>query len=141
MDVNVRAMFLAAKAVVPTMIKQGRGNIINIASIMGERPFILNRICYCSSKTAITSLTLSAAVELGSLGIRVNAIVPGSIATAVGGVPSSPEKYKRFETIIPLRRRGEADDLAGPAIFLASDESDYVSGAILPVDGGWLAGE
>ena len=100
----------------------------------------IGRGAYSASKAGIISLTQTAAVELGPLGVYVNAIAPGSIETPmVMSAPSTPEQTQRKIAAIPLRRRGDPDDLVGPAIFLASDESDYVTGMVMTVDGGFTA--
>lgn len=138
--VNLRGFFLCLQAVGRVMVAQGRGKIINVTSILGTQARA-KRGAYGASKAAIISLTKTAAVELGPLGVHVNAIAPGSIETPfVQSAPASPEVTQRKLAAIPLRRRGEPADLTGPAVFLASDESDYVSGAIVTVDGGYTAG-
>jgi NAD(P)-dependent dehydrogenase (short-subunit alcohol dehydrogenase family) len=122
------------------MAKQGYGTIINTTSILGRnaRP---KRAAYCASKASIILLTQTAAMELGPTGIRVNAIAPGSIETPlVKSAPISPEALARKVAAIPLKRRGDPTDIVAPAIFLASDESGYVTGDILTVDGGMTAG-
>lgn len=140
MNVNLRGNFLCLQAVARVMVAQGRGKIINISSILGftARP---NRGAYCASKAGISILTRVAALELGPLGLHVNAIAPGSIETPmVKAAPSAPEELARKIAAIPLQRRGEPTDLTGPAVFLASDESDYMTGTIVTVDGGLTAG-
>jgi NAD(P)-dependent dehydrogenase (short-subunit alcohol dehydrogenase family) len=139
MAVNLRGQFLCLQATARIMVEQGRGKIINITSILGAQGRV-ERVAYCASKAGITSLTQTCAVELGPRGVYVNAIAPGSIETGMTkSAPSTPEETQRKIAGIPLRRRGDPDDLTGPAIFLASDESDYVTGAVLTVDGGFTA--
>jgi NAD(P)-dependent dehydrogenase (short-subunit alcohol dehydrogenase family) len=139
MAVNLRGEFLCLQAVARIMVEQGRGKIINVTSILGSQARV-NRGAYAASKAAIISLTQTAAVELGPHGVFVNAIAPGSIETPmVKSAPSTPEATQRKLAAIPLRRRGDPQDLAGPAIFLASDESDYVTGVVMTVDGGFTA--
>jgi NAD(P)-dependent dehydrogenase (short-subunit alcohol dehydrogenase family) len=140
LDVNLRGTFLCMQAVARVMVKQGRGSIINTSSILGShaRP---KRAAYCASKAGINLITQTAAMELGPKGIRVNAIAPGSIETPlVLSAPISPEALAKKVAAIPLQRRGEPADLAGPAVFLASDDAIYVTGDILTVDGGMTAG-
>ncbi len=121
------------------MVEQGRGKIINITSILASQGRA-KLGAYCASKAGIIALTQTAAVELGPQGVFVNAIAPGSIETPmVKSAPSTPEETQRKIAGIPLRRRGDPEDLTGPAIFLASDESDYVTGTVLTVDGGFTA--
>jgi len=136
-DINLRGQFLCLQAVGRIMVEQGRGKIINITSILASQGRV-KRGAYCASKAGITSLTQTAAVELGPLGVFVNAIAPGSIETGMTkSAPSTPEETARKVAGIPLRRRGDPEDLTGPAVFLASDDSDYVTGAVLTVDGGF----
>lgn len=139
LTVNLRGQFLCLQAVAQVMAQQGRGKIINISSILAYQGRI-NRGAYGASKAGIISLTQTAAVELGPLGIHVNALAPGSIETPfVQSAPSSPEVTQRKLAAIPLRRRGTPEDLMGPAVFLACAESDYVTGTVLTVDGGFTA--
>ncbi len=140
LNVNLRGNFLCLQAAARIMVKQGRGKIINITSILGftARP---NRGAYCASKAGISILTRVAAQELGPHGVHVNAIAPGSIETPMAqAAPAAPEVLARKIAAIPLQRRGDPADLTGPAIFLASDESDYMTGTIVTVDGGLTAG-
>ena len=138
--VNLRGNFLCLQAVARVMVGQGRGKIINITSILGIQARA-KRGAYGASKAGIILLTKTAAVELGPQGVYVNAIAPGSIETPfVQSAPAAPDVLQRKLAAIPLRRRGEPEDLTGPAIFLASDESDYVTGMIMTVDGGYTAG-
>jgi NAD(P)-dependent dehydrogenase (short-subunit alcohol dehydrogenase family) len=140
LDVNLKGTFLCLQAAARVMAKQGHGVIINTTSVLGRnaRP---KRAAYCASKAGIILLTQTAAMELGPLGIRVNAIAPGSIETPlVLSAPISPEALARKIAAIPLQRRGDPVDLTGPALFLASDESTYVTGDIMTVDGGMTAG-
>jgi 3-oxoacyl-[acyl-carrier protein] reductase len=138
-NVNLRGQFLCLRAVARVMVDQERGKIINVTSILGAQARI-SRGAYSASKAGIISLTQTAAVELGPHGVYANAIAPGSIETPmVKSAPSTTEETQRKIAGIPLRRRGDPDDLTGPAIFLASDESDYVSGIVMTVDGGFTA--
>jgi 3-oxoacyl-[acyl-carrier protein] reductase len=140
LSVNLKGTFLCLQAAARVMVKQGSGTIINTTSILGKRARP-NRAAYCASKAGIILLTQTAAMELGPLGVRVNAIAPGSIETPlVKSAPASPEELAKKISAIPLRRRGDPDDLVGPAIFLASDDAKYVTGDVLTVDGGLIAG-
>ena len=137
--VNLRGQFLCLQAAARVMVEQGHGKIINVTSILGSQSRI-NRGAYGASKAGIISLTQTAAIELGPLGVYANAIAPGSIETPMAkSAPATPEETLRKLAAIPLRRRGDPQDLTGPAIFLASDESDYVSGIVMTVDGGFTA--
>jgi NAD(P)-dependent dehydrogenase (short-subunit alcohol dehydrogenase family) len=137
-DVNVHGTFNVTHAWLPA-IKATKGAIINIASIAayaGQG----GSLGYSPSKGAIKMFTQSLAAELAPLGVRVNALAPGVIATPMtAATRENPEKLVSFMTRIPMGRVGETDDLIGPVIFLASDMSRYVTGITLPVDGGFLA--
>ena len=139
LTVNLRGEFLCLQAAARVMVEQGRGKIINITSVLAAQARI-NRAPYGAAKAGIVALTQSAAIELGPKGVYVNAIAPGSIQTGMTkGAPPTPEAAARKLAGIPVRRLGVPEDLTGPAIFLASDESDYVSGIVMTVDGGFLA--
>jgi len=138
-DVNLKGMFFAIQAVVPHMLQQGRGKIINIASTAGFVSSSTPEVAYDVSKGGVRQLTISAAAELAPHRINVNGIAPGTIETELTRlVLDTPEKRARAEAKIPLGRIGAPTDLTGAAVFLASSESDYVTGHTLVVDGGWL---
>lgn len=144
-DVDLNAPFIVAKAVLPSMIKQGHGKIINICSMMSE----LGRetvSAYAAAKGGLKMLTKNIASEYGSYGIQCNGIGPGYIATPqtapLREVQADGSRHPFDSFIIaktPAARWGEPEDLAGPAVFLASDASNFVNGHILYVDGGILA--
>lgn len=144
-DVDLNAPFIVAKAVLPSMIKQGHGKIINICSMMSE----LGRetvSAYAAAKGGLKMLTKNIASEYGSYGIQCNGIGPGYIATPqtapLREIQADGSKHPFDSFIIaktPAARWGEPEDLAGPAVFLASDASNFVNGHILYVDGGILA--
>ena len=120
-------------------LKQTKGSIINIGSIQS---FVAlpNSAAYTTSKTGIRGLTKALAIELSPLGVRVNAIGPGLIATPLNAdARQNPDYMANFSSRIPLGRMGEPADIAGPAVFLASDLARYITGVTLPVDGGFLA--
>jgi NAD(P)-dependent dehydrogenase (short-subunit alcohol dehydrogenase family) len=137
-DVNVHGTFNVTHAWLPA-IKATRGSIINIASIAayaGQG----GSLGYSPSKGAIKMLTQSLAAELAPLGVRVNALAPGVIETAMtAATRENPQRLASFMTRIPMGRLGRTEDLVGPVIFLASDMSKYVTGITLAVDGGFLA--
>jgi len=143
LDVNLKGQFLVAQAVARHMVRRGRGKIINMASIASGQVGIgyPNIAHYTASKGGVIALTEVMALELSPLGVNVNAIAPGLIESdmtrdVVGDERSRAALIAR----IPKRRIGTPDDVAGLAVFLASDESDYCTGATFYVDGGWLAG-
>jgi NAD(P)-dependent dehydrogenase (short-subunit alcohol dehydrogenase family) len=147
MAVNVKGQFLCVKAVVPYMMKQRNGKIINVGSIFGHNG-VAGCLAYGVSKVAIHGLTRMLAVELAPYNIKVNAIAPGNIITPIN-IPlyesMSPkgdvEEGKRIlaEKYYPIGRLGDVRDVAQGMIYLASDESDFVTGHILFIDGGYSA--
>lgn len=135
MDVNVKSMFLASKHVIPHMERQGAGSIINISSISSVRPRGLTP--YTASKGAVNALTQAMAIDHGSKGIRVNAIMPGPVFTPnVFANGMTDERRERRRLASPLELEGTGWDVAQAAVFLASDEARWITGVILPVDGG-----
>ena len=128
---NVTRAFLAA-------LKQTKGSVINIASIQSFVA-IPNSVGYNAAKGAVKQLTKVLAVELAPDGVRVNAIAPGVMATPMtAAIRDRPQVMAHSLPHIPMGRVGEPEELVGPTVFLASDQSSYVTGAILPVDGGYL---
>ena len=137
-DVNVRGYFFASIMGGRLMRKGGRGSIINVASVNAVRPGPLQGI-YSITKGAVLNMTKAFARECGPEGIRCNAILPGLIRTKFAGALLADEQQLRhYVGDNPLRRVGEPQDLAGAAVFLASDASSYVTGEMLVVDGGFL---
>jgi len=136
LDTNAKGAFRLCKAVVPHLVAQGGGKIINLASVAGLRPSPGMGL-YGISKAAILLMTQQLAVELGPSNIQVNAIAPGVIKTRFSEVLwQTPEIAEPVLARLPLGRFGEPDDVAGLALFLASRASDYVTGAVFVVDGG-----
>jgi 2-deoxy-D-gluconate 3-dehydrogenase len=139
MNVNLGSAFLFSKAVIPYMMKQKKGRIINMASIVGSLG-LPELSAYASSKGGIISLTKSLALEFAEYNINVNAIAPGFCKTSYAeGFKNNNELYNFTIERTPLKRWGEARDVANACIYLASDLSNYVTGEILHVDGGWSA--
>jgi 2-deoxy-D-gluconate 3-dehydrogenase len=138
-DVNLRSPFVLAQAVGRSMIERGYGKIIFTASLLSFQGGILVP-SYASSKSGLAGLVRALGNEWAPLGVNVNAIAPGYIATDnTEGLRADRERSASILARIPAGRWGEAADLAGATVFLAAPASDYVSGTILPVDGGWLA--
>lgn len=136
--VNVDGVKNMVRAFLP-QLRETRGRIVNLGSIMSVSagPGLS---AYAASKGAVLQLTRALAHDLAPDGIRVNAIAPGVIATPMTKVTrETPEAIGRFMAHTPLRRVGEPEELVGPVLFLASDLSTYVTGVLLPVDGGYLA--
>lgn len=137
MNINVKGVFLAAKAVLPHMLEQKNGKIINIASIAGLVGFA-GSAAYCASKGAIVNLTREMALDYAANGICINAIAPGIIESDMTKPFLSNETMKQsFIYKIPTGRIGMPEDIAYTAVYLASEESNYVIGQTLVVDGGW----
>ncbi len=136
-NINLKGYFLFAQSVGKYMLKKKKGNIINIASVAGIGGYP-QAAAYCSSKGGINLLTKSLAVEWSPLGIRVNSICPGVIETAMTKDLLADKKTKQGMLMkIPLKRTGKPIDIAGGAVFLASDASSYITGQELVIDGGW----
>jgi len=139
MAVNLRGHWLCAKYVIPHMLKQGRGCIINLASPTGLRGYE-GLTAYSTSKGGIAALTRAMTADYSRYHIRVNAIVPGTIDTPMNAVELSDEKMReKLIAMAPCGRLGIADDVAGLAVFLASDDAEYCVGGFYAVDGGLMA--
>lgn len=133
-DVNLKGVFYCTKAVAPIMVEQGKGKIINTSSVVGVYGNF-GQTNYAASKSAVIGMTKTWAKELGRKGINVNAVAPGFIATPM--VQKMPEKVlEKMKGNVSLARLGDPKDVANAYLFLASDESDYVHGHVLHVDGG-----
>lgn len=138
-QVNQKSAFFLAQAAGRVMAEASGGRIINTASLLSHQGGI-NVASYTASKHAVAGLTRALANEWAPLGINVNAIVPGYFATDnTAALRADPERSRSILERIPAGRWGEADDLKGAALFLASPASAYVTGTLLAVDGGWLA--
>lgn len=136
--VNLTGPFLCTQACAPVMLRQGGGSVVNIASISGLRASML-RVAYGTSKAGVIHLTKQQAAELGNLGIRVNAIAPGPVDTAMAKKVHTPDIRADYHDAIPLNRYGSEDEIANGVWFLCSDEASYVNGQTLAVDGGFDA--
>ena len=138
MAVNLKGTFLCSQAVGREMIKQGGGSIVNFASIAGYTPEI-NSGAYSPSKAAVVSLTKLMAVEWAKYNVRVNAVGPGPIRTAMleTAFPSEAQRKQRMKSI-PMNRLGNPEEVANAVVFLASDECPYITGQVLVIDGGAL---
>lgn len=134
MDVNLRSVWLATKEVVPLM--QAGSSIVNFSSLAARDGGGAGASLYATSKAAVSTFTRAMAKELGPDGIRVNAVCPGTIATSFHDRFNTPENRKRMMTSYPLRREGEAIDVANLVCYLACDESAYITGANIDINGG-----
>jgi 2-deoxy-D-gluconate 3-dehydrogenase len=138
-QVNLKAVFFLSQAVAKGMIPRGRGKIINIASMLSFQGGILVP-SYAAAKSGMAGITRALANEWAQYNINVNAIAPGYMATDnTAPLRADPDRSAAILARIPAKHWGTPDDLKGVVVFLASAASDYMHGAIVPVDGGWLA--
>lgn len=138
LQVNLTGPFLCAQACAPVMIASGGGAIVNIGSISGLRASTL-RVAYGTSKAALMHLTRQQAAELGERGVRVNAVAPGPVDTAMAKQVHTPDIRVAYHDAIPLNRYGGEGEIAAAVWFLCSDAASYVTGQTLAVDGGFDA--
>jgi NAD(P)-dependent dehydrogenase (short-subunit alcohol dehydrogenase family) len=138
-EVNLKGTFLCAQAAAKIMVQKKYGKIINFTSVGGVAG-LPNTVAYCASKGGVTNMTRGMAIDLAEHNISVNAIAPCSADTKISKtVYSNPEELKWFMSRIPLGRKCEVSDISNATLFLAARESDFITGHILHVDGGWLA--
>jgi 2-keto-3-deoxy-L-fuconate dehydrogenase len=143
-DINVKAMYRLIRATLPGMLAKGGGSIINVASVASSLKGVPNRFAYSASKAAVIGLTKSVAADYVAKGIRCNAICPGTVESpsleermkALGG--DLDEVRRAFTLRQPMGRMGRPDEIAQLAVYLASDESSFTTGATHVIDGGWL---
>jgi len=143
LDINLKGYFLCAQAAAKEMAKQKSGVIINIASVaMGQQGIGFPNIAhYCASKGGIVGMTEALAVELAPYNIRVNAVAPGMIETLMlDPIKKDPKMMKEMLARVPMHRLGKAEEVSNLVLFLASDQSSYMTGSTVVIDGGWLAG-
>ena len=143
LNINLKGYFLCAQAAAKEMAKQKSGVIVNIASVaMGQLGVgFPNIVHYCASKGGIAAMTEALALELAPYNIRVNAIAPGMIETPmIDPVKQDSKSMEGILARIPLHRVGKPEEIADLVVFLASDKSSYITGSIVVIDGGWLAG-
>ena len=138
LDVNLTGPFLCTQACAPVMVANGGGSVVNIASISGMRASTL-RVAYGTSKAGLMHLTKQQAAELGNIGIRVNAISPGPVDTAMAKEVHTPDIRAGYHDAIPLNRYGLETEIAEAIWFLCSDRAGYINGQVLAVDGGFDA--
>jgi NAD(P)-dependent dehydrogenase (short-subunit alcohol dehydrogenase family) len=139
MAVNLTGTFLCSKAALAHMVVKGRGTIINVASTTGSHDACAHAAAYVTSKGGVTLLTRSMAIDYAKQGIRVNAICPGPTDTPMLRNALTPQELDAFAKTFPMNRLGRTDEIAGAALFLASEDASFVTGAILHVDGGQTA--
>jgi len=139
MTVNVTGTLLCSQQAARLMAPRGWGRIVNIASVAGMRAVGQGRTAYGTSKAAIIGLTRQMASELAELGITANAISPGPVDTPLTEVLHSPAFRETYTAAVPMKRYGRPDEIAALVSFLASDGAGYITGAAIPVDGGFMA--
>jgi 2-keto-3-deoxy-L-fuconate dehydrogenase len=142
LDLNLRSMYRTIRAFLPGMLERGRGSIINMSSVASSVKGVPNRFVYGVTKAAVIGLTRSVAADFVGRGIRCNAICPGTVETPSLAeriaATEDPEQARRdFIARQPMGRLGQAAEVASLAVYLASDESGYTTGAIHVIDGGW----
>lgn len=143
LNINLKGYFFCAQAAAKEMVKQKSGAIVNIASVvMGQMGKGMAGLAhYSASKGGIAALTKTLALELAPYNIRVNAIAPGAIDTPmVASTKTDPKILEQTLAVIPLHRMGKAEEVTNTVLFLLSDASSYITGSIIVVDGGWIAG-
>ncbi|MGL4463348.1 MAG: glucose 1-dehydrogenase [Planctomycetia bacterium] len=133
LDINLTGVFLGMQAAIPAMAKSGGGSIINISSVEGLRG-TMGMSAYVASKFGVNGITKSVALEVAKIGVRVNSVHPGFIATAM------TKDAGKFGLLIPLERIGRSEEVSPIVLFLASDESSYATGSEFVIDGGLTAG-
>ena len=138
--VVLKGAFLCTKAALPSMLEHGRGAIVNIASVNGMMG--LGEEAYSAAKAGMINFTQNLAIRYGSRNVRANVICPGSVRTPIWSerVKVQPDIFDRLAQWYPLGRVGEPEDVAKAALFLASDDAAWITGAVLAVDGGLTAG-
>ncbi len=138
MDTNLDGAFWCTQSCAKVMLKNGGGSVVNIASISGLRASTL-RVAYGTSKAAIIHLTKQQAAELGDVGIRVNCVAPGPVATEMAKLVHSKAIIKDYHDTIPMNRYGSTEEIANAVAFLCSREASYINGQTIAVDGGFDA--
>lgn len=145
-DVNLKGVFYGMKHVLPQMVRQRSGAIVNASSVGGIRA-VPNQVGYGASKAAVAGMTRDAAIEYGIYGISVNAIAPGAIMTdmvvgslkQIGGEEGWEEAGRRFVSVNPKQRFGRPEEVASLVAYLLSQEAEFINGAVIPIDGGQSA--
>lgn len=144
-ELNVKSMFRLCSAFLPDMLKRQSGNIINMASVAGVSTAVRDRFVYSATKAAVVGLTRSIAADFVGRGIRCNAVCPGTVDTPslekrMAAIGDSRVVRRAFESRQPMGRLGDPDEIAALIVYLASDESAFVTGQALVIDGGWSNG-
>ena len=142
MDINLKGSFFCISYALPLMMKERSGSIITMGSMIGLSGYVKNA-AYCASKGALVNLTRYVALEYAPYNIRCNCICPGSVETDLlrHYLEENPDMKLKLIDYHPMGRLGRPEEIADAAVFLASDESSFITGVSLPVDGGYLAGK
>jgi NAD(P)-dependent dehydrogenase (short-subunit alcohol dehydrogenase family) len=138
-DINLTGVFLCVRAAIPSMIAAGGGAIVTISSSTGPQLAVGNAAAYVASKAGVAALTRAIAIDHAELGIRANSIAPGPTDTAMLRGLLEEGAMRRFGQTLPIGRLGTTEEIAAVALFLASDAASFVTGAVVPVDGGQTA--
>lgn len=139
LKVNLTGPFICTKTVLPFMLKKGKGKIVNVASVAGlfGRP---NRPAYCASKGGLIAFTKAAAVDMKGRNININALAPALIETPMNaGFTQDASLAQTWGSEVPMGRWGKPSEVADAALFLASDASDFITGTVITIDGGWTS--
>jgi NAD(P)-dependent dehydrogenase (short-subunit alcohol dehydrogenase family) len=138
-SINLTGTYLCCRAVLPHMIRQGGGSIINVASTVGAHDACANAVAYVTSKGGVTLFTKAMAIDHAKQGVRINALVPGATDTPMIRKALTPEALEALAASQPIGRLGRPEELAKAVLFLASDDASFVTGSAMYVDGGQTA--
>jgi NAD(P)-dependent dehydrogenase (short-subunit alcohol dehydrogenase family) len=139
LSINLNGTYLCCRAVIPHMVRQGRGSIINISSTVGAHDACARAVAYVTSKGGVHMMSRAMAIDHARQGIRVNVICPGPTDTPMLRKAMTPEQLDAFAQTFPMGRLAQPEEIASAALFLASDDASFVTGSVLFVDGGQTA--
>ena len=139
LSINLNGTYLCCRAVIPHMVRQGRGSIINVSSTVGAHDACARAVAYVTSKAGVNMLSRAMAIDHARQGIRINVICPGPTDTPMLRKAMTPEQLDAFAQTFPMGRLAKPGEIASAALFLASDDASFVTGSVLFVDGGQTA--